>query len=1154
MKTTLGFFLVCLLVFFSQEIKAQLTVTDGSALGMTPAQLVQNWLVGQGVIISNVTYNGSSALLTSDQVGSFTSTGAAYTQLGLDAGLLMTNGKASVAIGPNNSPGAGDDTGGPGDPDLSAFTGGVTYDRAVIEFDFIPYFDTIKFNYAFGSEEFYEFCYQFNDAFGFFLSGPGITGPYSNNSINIALMPGSSNPVTINNICANPASAWSNAGGTWFQYDAISYVFTARHAVTPCSTYHIKLAIADALDHILDAGVFLRKGSFGSTNVTPQITYQIGSNAIEGCGDATVHYVLNAPLATPDTLHLVIGGTATNCVDYTCLPSTMIIPAGQLSASLVIHAFSDNLTEGTETVILGVQAPACSGMITLTDTVFIADDIPLTLLVSNDTITCPGDSVTLHVIPQGGQFPFHYLWSTGNTNATCTVLPSPGVNNYTITVIDTCGHLKRDTIRVTANALTLPFIKGKDLVCGNGVPDSYITEAGMNNYVWTISPGGMISSGQGTGQIQVTWTLPGNRWVGVSYSNPYGCNGIASVTLPVVVFPLPGQAGTIMGDSLLCAGTNNVQYSVAPVQFAQNYDWNLPPGAIVASGAGTPNITVSFSPAAQSGDIVVTGVNACGQGSPSPLFPVTVNPAPVASAGPDGTSCQGLPFTVTQATAANYSSILWTSGGAGTLSGETTLAPVYMPDSSETGSVTLAMVAEGNTPCGNDTSRMVLHISPKSTAYAGPDIQTCDRTPVLLSAAVATHPQSLLWQSSGTGTFDNPCILHPVYTPGPEDLTIGSALLSLTTIPATPCPASSSSLVLHLSKSPAADAGPAISACGLTPATISGSSATDYSSLHWSSSGTGIFDDPSLLHPLYSPGSEDLQGGQVTLSLVAASGTLCRNDTAGTLLRLSRPAEADAGPDDSVCRNSDYTVTGATAKNYISLDWTHNGRGRLSGGNSLSPVYSPGHDDPGTVILTMVVDPGLPCQPVTRIMHLAIVAEPVVYAGADQSIAHGTSTKLAGEATGGSGNFIYEWKPAGLLTEFSTKDPETVRLTADTAFVLWITDRITGCKNADSVRIKVGPPEIPGDCLTFYNVITPNGDGTNDTWIIDCIGQFPNNKILIFNRWGEEVADFQNYNNSSVIWKGTNKKGDPLPDGTYFFVFSSQEAGTRTGWVYVRGN
>ncbi|MEI6681522.1 MAG: choice-of-anchor L domain-containing protein [Bacteroidota bacterium] len=1152
MKTYPGFWLICILLCCSQVLRAQLTVANGSTMGMTPSQLVQNWLVGSGVVISNVTYNGSSAIITSDQVGSFNASGPAFTQLGLDAGLIMTNGMASIAIGPNTVPGAGADTGGPGDPDLSVLAGGVTYDKAVIEFDFVPVSDTIKFNYVFGSEEFYEFCYQFNDAFGFFLSGPGISGPYSNNSIDIALMPGTANPVTINNICANSSSAWNNAGGQWFQYDALSYVFTARHAVVPCSTYHIKLAIADALDHILDAGVFLKKGSFASSNVTPTVTYQIGNHAIEGCADATIHFMLDAPIGKADTILLSIGGTATNCVDYSCLPSSVIIPAGQTSANLVIHALSDSLTEGTETVIIGIQTQGCSTVQQQSDTVFIADYLPMTLLASNDTIICAGNQVTLQVAPQGGEPVYHYLWNTGATTASFTATPAPGLNLYTVAVTDTCDHTKADTIRVTASLPGQPFIKGNNNACVGAGFNFYTTEAGMNNYTWAISAGGMINSGQGTYRVQVTWAAPGNRWVSVSYSNPYGCSGLSTTTFPVMVFPFPGTPGNIQGDSLFCAGSTGTHFTISPVQYATGYDWTVPPGTSIISGNGTSDILVSFGTGALSGDILVNGSNGCGQGPPSPAFPVKVFASPVANAGPDLTACQGMPFTVTQATASNYNIIYWISDGHGALTGSTTLSPSYFPDQSDTGAVTLTLIATGKAPCENDTSRLALRSIRRAAVYAGSNLTTCENTPVALAEAVATHVETLVWNSTGNGTFDDPFSLHPVYTPGADDILQGSATLTLTVTAAAPCPGDSSAVLLQINRSPSVNAGPQPGSCGDSPVTLAGSTASNYLSLKWTTNGNGSFDDATVLHPTYKPGQDDLLNGQALLTLHAPATGPCRDDSSAVLLTIAAPAIVNAGPGEVTCRDTPFTVSGASASSSNRVTWTHNGNGTLTGANTLTPVYTPCSSDPPSVTLTMTVDPQPPCPEVSASMQLTIGELPAVNAGPDQMIKKGTSTMLTATASGGSGQYSYEWRPAGLLTEFRVKDPETVTMMADTTFVLWVTDRLTGCRNTDTVAVKVVSLEPVNDCLRFYNVITPNGDGLNDTWIIDCIDRFPGNTVTIFNRWGDEVNTFRGYNNTSVVWKGTGKNNEPLPGGTYFYIFSSPGGGTRTGWVYIR--
>ena len=178
---------------------------------------------------------------------------------------------------------------------------------------------------------------------------------------------------------------------------------------------------------------------------------------------------------------------------------------------------------------------------------------------------------------------------------------------------------------------------------------------------------------------------------------------------------------------------------------------------------------------------------------------------------------------------------------------------------------------------------------------------------------------------------------------------------------------------------------------------------------------------------------------------------------------------------------------------------------------------------------------------------------PIVDAGPDQSIRYDSTTMLIGHVTGGSGSYSYSWKPSTLLVVDTMLDPRTIKLTHDTLFTLTVTDLITGCKGADSVRIKVVHYEINEDCLVFHNVITPDGDGLNDKWIIDCIGNFPENKVIIFNRWGDKVNSFDNYDNVSQVWNGTRPDGQPLPDGTYYYVLSIKNGSNHCGWILLRG-
>lgn len=246
--------------------QAQIQVTQ-SATTAEVRSLVENVLLGSCVTVSNVNYIGPA-----NAAGTFN---AANTSFNMQNGILLTTGRAGLAVGPDNDNDAGLDQARVGDANLTTLAGVTTYDAVVLEFDFVPQDDTLRFNYVFGSEEYPEWVNsQYNDVFGFFISGPGIGGPYVGNAANIALIPNTNIPVAINNVnngysatepangpCDNCAYYVENANGSAVQYDGYTKVLTAQAVVTPCQTYHIRLAIGDAGDHIYDSGVFLQAGS-----------------------------------------------------------------------------------------------------------------------------------------------------------------------------------------------------------------------------------------------------------------------------------------------------------------------------------------------------------------------------------------------------------------------------------------------------------------------------------------------------------------------------------------------------------------------------------------------------------------------------------------------------------------------------------------------------------------------------------------------------------------------------------------------------------------------------------------------------------------------------------------------------------------------------
>jgi len=182
--------LIIFLVIFSNNVSAQLVVENT----LTPEQLVQEILIGSGITATNITFTGAQ----DSAIGNFYN--GETTNLGINEGIILSSGMVlevpNIASFQASTP-----NGEPGDIDLDNLPGVIgTNDAAVLEFDFIPQSDTLLFNYVFGSEEYPEFVNQYNDVFAFFITGPNPSGPPHYNKENIALIPGTNLPVTINRI------------------------------------------------------------------------------------------------------------------------------------------------------------------------------------------------------------------------------------------------------------------------------------------------------------------------------------------------------------------------------------------------------------------------------------------------------------------------------------------------------------------------------------------------------------------------------------------------------------------------------------------------------------------------------------------------------------------------------------------------------------------------------------------------------------------------------------------------------------------------------------------------------------------------------------------------------------------------------------------
>lgn len=493
------FLTIVILTTWSSAVHAQLVVDNN----VNAVDGVQNVLLGGGVTASNITFSG-----VNEQIGSFN---CATCNLNLASGLVMGSGNVSGAIGPNTS-GSTNNTPSSGfgatDPDLAELSGFSLNDAAVLQFDFIPTGDSLAFNFVFGSDEYPEFANgSFNDAFGFFLSGPGISGPYLNNAANIALIPNTTIPVTINNL----NNGTSNAGpceycqyyvnnlnsfsspATAIQCDGFTTVLTAYAQVVCGETYHIKLAIADAGDTSYDSFVFLQAGSFQSNQIQAGYTGAAiapSSNSIfEGCDSGFVTITRAAGQNTAADYALTLSGTALNGVDYTAIPATVSFVPLQTELVIPITALQDGFQEGIETLQIEVEGLSCGSSSSLTIDVEITDLPPLNVLDPVVTIDC-GGTAWLEPTVSGGIGYYSILWD--NLGVADSVQVSPDVaSNYAYTVLDTCGVSPVNGIAEVNfpvyPPITIDLGGNQTLTCLDNIVASGTVSGGYGSYNYTWS-------------------------------------------------------------------------------------------------------------------------------------------------------------------------------------------------------------------------------------------------------------------------------------------------------------------------------------------------------------------------------------------------------------------------------------------------------------------------------------------------------------------------------------------------------------------------------------------------------------------------------------------------------------------------------------------
>ncbi len=901
----------------------------------------------------------------------------------------------------------------------------------------------VQFNYVFGSEEYCEYVgSNFNDVFGFFISGPGITG-----NQNIALIPSTTTPVAINNVnhitnsayyinnnTNNPCQAYGAFNLAECALDGWTTVFTAVAQLTPCSTYHIKLALADIADGALMSAVFLQANSFEAGGVVKALpVYPAGLNyAVEGCGNGFIRFVrgggdINVPLEINYTISP--NSTATPGLDYEPLPINIVIPAGQSEILIPITVFADLLVEGQETIIITLSNPCSCTQQAVT---FVIEDKPPLEIDMDDATLCGNGGVTLSPnIISPGLAPLTYSWSNMATTPSINV-NTAGINTYTVTVTDACGTTATASATTTIEPAPTATLSGSGIFCAGASGSVNLTITLTGNGPWDVQ---INENGSTTMQTftssPVTYTVtdPGNYSL-VSVSSAGGCTGTVSGTVTLTEITVNLSATP---NDPPCFGGNGSVVASASGGSNFTYVWNTSASGATLSGVGP-------------GTYTVTATNSQGCTAEET---VTITEPPQLTASITSS-------TNIDCNNPSGSADLQVDGGSpGYNYNWSNSSSSQNPSFSAGGTYTVTVSDSHN--CTVTASVTITANTTLPTAVIAPPQQiTCATTELTLDATGSSQGAPFTYEWGGPGFICCETTLQPQINAG------GTYTLTVTNND-NGCTKTVSVTVVENNTPPNVNINTPPNIGCTTPAlTLNGNGTSTGAGItfQWSTSGGNFTCCTNTLTPQIN------LAGTYTLSVVNAN-TGCTAEASVTVEGNTDPPVATIVPPATVdCYNPELEIdaSGSSQGGNFTYQWTASGGGNITGGsNTLNPTINQG----GTYTL-MVTNADNNCTATASVSVTANLTPPVAVASVPGVLTCQNPTiTINGNGSSTGPNFSYEWTTANgnIVSGETTLNPV---VNQGGAYTLVVTNTANGCTSSTTVNVNdnqnlptvnAGPPQ-----------------------------------------------------------------------------------------------
>ncbi len=1081
-KTSVNINRIIILFFFFTVYKgtySQIVISNQGA----PAATIVSGFIGVGLTIS-------SPVITCPSVAYGTFSGGSG--IGVTNGVVLTNGTASQLANSESFFMSTSNGTTCSDPQLIALDPLATNDCCILEFDVIPSCNSLTIRFVFGSEEYPNFvASSFNDAFGFFVTGPNPAGGNYTNK-NIALVTGAT-ICSINNVNSTTNAGFyvDNTGGTQLPFGGYTSAITSSLSVTPCQSYHWKMAIADAGDNSFDSGVlvdFLQCATVlsasatataptcGATNGTATATATAGMGALTytwspapGGGQGTA----NATGLTGGVTYTVTVNDTYACT--TAATATVTVPASAGGPVVTNSPLTQTICTGSSTSLVNLTANMVGSTFTWTATATPG----ITGFSASGTSTIPVQTIT----------------NSGSTNGTVTYAITPtaagcpgAVTNYIVTILPA----KTPTFAAIANPCqnaTAPVIptSSTNVPPITGTWSPAVSTAVLGTTVYTFTPTAGQCATNTT--LNITVSTPVTPTF-AAIANP--CQNATAPVIPTSSTNIPPITGTwspavstaVLGTAVYtftptagqCAANTTLNITVStPITptFAAiaNPCQNATAPVIPTSSTNIPPITGTWSPAVSTATLGTSSylfTPTVGQCASTTTLTITVSTPVTPTFSAIANVCQNSVAPVLPLTSINAISGSW-APSVSTLTAGTTIY-TFMPTTGQ---------------CAITTTTQIT-VDPEIIPTFAPIGSVCQNAtaPVIPTNSTNIPPITGSW-SPAVSTVTLGTTIY-TFTPSVGQCVTNATLSIAVTTPITPIFSAIPDL------------------CQNAPAPVLSTSSLNSPPIVGTWSPTVDVSIPATTAYTFTP----------AIGQCAASATLNIVVNPYPTLVVFPPA--------AVCfpAKVDLTLQEVTAGSTGSIYYSASSTGLPHLGNPSAISVS------GTYYI--ISENNFGCE---VILPVNVVVEPSPQAEFIPTPStlnlYNLSSTMVNNSVGGES---YQWffMDGGTSAEINPTHIFPDSIFGEQLITLIVTS-INGC--ADTTQKVV----IINDELIFYvpNTFTPDGDTYNQTFQpIFTSGYDPLVfSMLIYNRWGEVVFET---NDASMGWDGTfGENGNMVQEGVY---------------------